>query len=99
MSVENTFLALLNMPRIQQVADPYNLTHVHTTAFVQLPNGRKISCNQDADIVSDVSYTFSRPANYTSLYDCGKVITTVFPAENSSALPPYVKHSYDNNRQ
>ena len=87
---------VMKMSRIQQVANPYNLDCVHTTAFVILSNKRKISCSQNADRRSDVNYMYinTRPNSFTEFFDCGVVYKKVVPQENLVALPPYEKHAY-----
>ncbi len=89
MLVDNRFVVLLNMPSIQTVTEPYNLEVVHTVAFVKLSNGRKISCSQNADNKSDVSYTYSRPDPVNGIY----TYRTLRPPENSVAMPPFEKRS------
>jgi hypothetical protein len=87
---------VMKMSRIQQVANPYNLDCVHTTAFVILSNERKISCSQNADRGSEVQYMYinTRPNSFTGFFDCGVVYKKVVPPENLVALPPFEKHSY-----
>ena len=88
------FRMVMNMPRIQKVAFPYNLNYVHEIAFVSMySSGRKIRCFQNADRSSDVSYTYSRPHDSTMIYNYGTIITDVCPVE-SDPLPPFEKHSY-----
>jgi hypothetical protein len=89
--VDNRFVVLLNMPSIQTVTEPYNLEYVHTVAFVKLSNGRKISCSQNADKGSEVSYMYSRPDTNTGIF----TYRIVKPPENPAALPPFEKRSYD----
>ena len=88
MLVDNRFLILMNMPRIQKVAEPYNLECVHTVAFVKLSKGRKISCSQNADRGSDVSYMYSRPDPNNGVF----TYRILHPPENPVALPPFEKH-------
>ena len=91
MLFDNRFVILLNMPAIQKVTEPYNLEYVHTVSFVRLSNGRKISCSQDSDKGSEVSYMYSRPDKNTGIF----TYRIVKPPENSVALPPFEKRSYD----
>ena len=94
MLIDNRFVMLMNMPSIQKVTEPYNLDLVHTVAFVKLSNGRKISCSQDADRGSDVSYIYSRPHPDTGIYNY-----RIFkPPENPVDLPLFEKHSRVTNR-
>ena len=88
------FRMVMNMPRIQKVAFPYNLDYAHEIAFVSMPSsGRRIKCWQNADRSSDVSYTYSRPHDSTMIYNYGTIRTDVYPVE-SDPLPPFEKHSY-----
>jgi hypothetical protein len=98
--VDDRFCMLMKMPKIQQEVEPYNLAYGHTIAFVELRNGRKISCDQFADRASDVSYMYSWYLYPTSTFDCGKgyQIVKELP-ENSVSLPPFEKHVYDRNVQ
>ena len=91
MLFDNRFVILLNMRTVQQVTEPYNLECVHPVSFVRLSNGRKISCSQDSDKGSEVSYMYSRPHPNTGVFN----YRIVKPTENSVALPPFEKHSYD----
>lgn len=88
MLVDNRFIVLLNMPSIQQVTEPYNLECVHTVAFVKLSKGRKISCSQNADRGSDVSYMYSRPDPNNGVF----TYRILHPPEKPVALPPFEKH-------
>ena len=87
---------VMNMPRIQIVANPYNLDVVHAVSFVKLSNGRRISCSQNADRGSEVQYMYinATPNAFTGLFECGIVYKNVLPPENSVALPPFERHSY-----
>ena len=90
MLFDNRFIVLLNMPSIQKVTEPYNLDGVHTVAFVKLSKGHKISCSQNADRGSDVSYMYSRPDPKNGVF----TYRILHPLENPVALPPFEKHSY-----
>lgn len=97
---DNRFCMLMKMPKIQQELEPYNLAYDHTIAFVELRNGRKISCSQVADRTSDVSYIYSWYLNLTSTIDCttGFKVVKELP-ENSVSLHPFEKHVYCKNMQ
>ena len=88
------YQSVMRMPRIQQVAEPYNLGCVHAVSFVKLSNGRRISCSQNADRGSEVQYMYTKPHPSTGIYNYGIIYRNVVPPENSAALPPFEKHSY-----
>ena len=92
--LDTKYQSVMRMPRIQQVAEPYNIECGHPVAFVKLSNGRKISVWQDADNSSAIKYSFTRPHPSTFLYNYGIIYRHVVPPENSVALPPFEKHSY-----
>jgi len=91
--LDSKYRMVINMPRIQQVANPYNLECVHATAVVILSNERKITFYEGPHGY-DIRYQFSRPHKYSGLWDYERRIKTIYPPENSVALPLFEKHSY-----
>ena len=91
--LDSKYRAIMKMPRIQQVANPYNLECLRAAAVVILSNERKITFYEGPHGY-DIRYQFRNPNKYSGLWDYERRIKTIYPTENSVALPLFEKHSY-----
>ena len=93
--LDSKYRMVINMHRIQQVANPYNLDCLRATAVVILNNERKITFYEGPHGHGhNMRYQFSTPHKSSGLWDYEKRIRTIYPPENSVALPLFEKHLY-----
>ena len=92
--LDSKYRVVMGMPRIQKVANPYNLDCVHATAVVILSNERKITCYEGPPHGYDMRYQICLPHESSGLWDYDTRIITIYPRKNSVALPAHEKHAY-----